>query len=672
MLQEPLPEKAAPEPSSKKARTDTGDDTIEYRLAANSYNHVAELVQDLRKAQERVKKRQESDSTVAKEDVDVVSDLLSKYSDAKLDHALKISGGRSRPSQVLTVHSHVQGGRAQQLYTGLQLRSVAGEKREEIDATKLPNGFDVVEAAFLDAAKPSANQTARTFGEVFRPGRKVKSLEKPVFHRGTGNTRLSFAKPYENLPTTNKDDYRCAILTTGHWLDYAAPGVRTGSSDEADALFSRAFSSFAPTVDNSGSVVAHTSKSRQWYRKSGQHRLYTALPTPHEDLDFDESVYLDWNEPEEMSTEPVIRDAELEIPKVQDEDTDFVTELSELLQTLSSYQRLREVNINTPPDDIGNPSEPEQATYVLLRDQLKVLVAQLPPYLVSKLDGDQLAELNISTSIQLSMPEYSGTGQPDDYTLEEQRRILRQNTASVRPAAAVQAPTRNSYMGTTTPAGGYGAPARQYGTTGTATPSMPGYAQRAAQQQMYGTPKPNAVPPANNYVHTPVYQNRQPFPNATIQQFQRYQQNGMVTPPTQSSQTPYSQQRTQAPTSFQPSTHSNYSQQPPAPQYGRPSNPQPLANGHIQHQQRQAYTPNTMYPSTANLTGNPNATIQQVKAAQAQAQAHLARTRQGSGTPQPKEILPRPASAMSGISTNSQTVNGARAGTPVSNTNTGS
>lgn len=657
---------------SKKPRTETTHDTIEHRLAANLYSHVSKLVEDLRTAQEQVRKRQAPDSGVTKEEMDTVGELLLQYSVPKSEDTPKKFPERSRPSQVLTVHSGVQGGRAQQLYTGLQLPMVDGIEREEIDLTKLPNGFDIVEAAFLDATKPNTKQTTRTFGEVFRPGRKLKSLERPVGTRQNGRTHLDFVKPYDDLPVSNKDDYRGATLTTGSWLAYTAPGAMMGSSKDDDTLFSRAFSSFAPTVDNSSSVVACTTKLGQWYRKSGQGRLHNILVGASEDREFDDSVYLDWDEASEVPMEPIVEDTGKEISEAHDDDLDTITEVSELLQTLSSYQRSRQIKLNPPPDEISSPSDLEKATYEILRDQLKVIVSQLPPYLVSKLDGDQLSELNISTSIQLSVAEYTGTGQPDDYVLEESRRILRQNTAAARPPVTVQPPARNSYMGTNTQPGGYNAQNRQYGTTATTTPSMPGYAQRAAQQQMYNTPKPNVMPQTNNYVHTSAYQTRQPFPNATIQQFQRYQQNGMVTPSTQSSQTPYNQQRTHTPMSYPAGTQPNYSQQQPAPQYGRAGNPPPLANGHMQPSQpRPAYHQNTMYPSTPNLTGNPNATIQQVKAAQAQAQAHLAQARQGSGTPQPKEILPRPASAMSGISTNSQAVNGVRSGTPVSNANTG-
>jgi len=278
------------------------------------------------------------------------------------------------------------------------------------------------------------------------------------------------------------------------------------------------------------------------------------------------------------------------------------------------------------------PTGPEADTFELLRQQLSILVAALPPFAVAKLDGDQLQALQISTHILVQTPEIVGVGQPDEGTLQRQREALAQQAAMARPA--VPPPVRNSYT-STTPAASYSNQNRSYSGNTTQAPSMPGYAQRNAQ--MYNTPRPNVPAVAAPYPQTPSYQRpTQPYPGATIQQYQRMQ-NGYG----QTAQTPYQQRPAQAPYQA-PSQIQNTTQ------YGSSASPaKPMVNGQVYTpqtaQQAIVQPPRNQYstpiPSTSLLQGpyaqaNSHATIQQIKAAQQAGQMNVKPSQSQSPQPQ--------------------------------------
>jgi len=570
-------------------------------------------------------------------ELQAVEDLLERY--ASSSTSKDATHPSSFGAEVMTVRSVVDGGAPKQLFTGLRIRPGLGLKTEEIDIRKLPSGFDIVETMPAALSQKPTTKDTRTFGDVFKQLRNARQLEPPRSSRGSQSTELNFEKPFETSANINKEDYRLANLKAGYWLEYATSPADhgrqplqppTSSKQDSQALFKACFSSFAPSEDNTWAVVPRSERSRKWYKKYGAQAMRKVMATGAR------------QEPATTSTYPEIGDDyqqlidDFEPETIADtspnSEREVLEEISELLQTLSSYQQIRDLERNRLYNTISKPTGPEADTFEMLRQQLSVLVAALPPAAVARLDGDQLNALNIRTSILIQTPEVAGVGQPDEGTLQRQREALAQQAAMARPVNAP--PTRNSYT-SSTPMPAYNNQARTYSGNSTQTPSMPGYAQRNAQT--YSTPRPNVPAAATSY--TPSYQRpTQPYPGATIQQYQRMQ-NGYG----QSVQSPYQQRPAQAPYQAQ-------GQMQNATQYARSASPaKPMVNGQMYASQiAQQQTPqpqrnqySTPTPSTSLLQGpyaqaNSHATIQQIKAAQQAGQMHAQPSQ--SQSPQPQSM----------------------------------
>lgn len=581
-------------------------------------------------------------------DFDAIERLLSRHSSSPtIITSVQDSASTANAGQVITLRSN-DGGVVKQLFTGLRKIPRANIELEDIDIRQLPSGFDVADAAVIDSA-PSTDHEPRTFGDVFRPARNLRPLDQPKSSRGTKDTFLNFVKPIDNQLVGNRDDYRSASLSSGSWLQYAMPDLEDGKLVHKDAtavkndpasMFKAAFSSFAPTQDNTSAVVPNSDRSRQWFRKYGDLAVNTISGRSASD-EWSTNIYPDIDDDYQQLIDNFVSTSEedaKEIPEsTDDSEKDVLEEISDLLLTLSSYQHLRDLDRTRVFAASAKPVAPEVDVYDLLRDQLKLLISTLPPFAVAKLDGNQLEALNLDTKIVVNTPDIAGTGQPDEGFLQRARLLQAQQQP---PARSVQ--SRNSYT-TSTPSAAYNAQPRAYNSNVATTPSMPGYAQRGAQ--MYNTPRPNVATNTTSYSQS-SYQQRpqQPYPGATIQQFQRMQ-NGY----TQNSQTPY-QPRSSIQTPYQPQTTNTMQS------YGRPNSPaKALTNGTSQTQPyRNSYSAAS---STALLQGpyaqaNAHATIQQVKAAhqlqQQQSQQSLSQSpqpqsiqsvqqqRQASGTPQPQ------------------------------------
>lgn len=665
-------------PQPKKQKIETDGDTIEGRLASQYYSSIDDLIADFRRAVNQVKDGKLPNGYNEKSslsDVDKIEQILSSYSHNS-DSSSRIVARHpvGQAGQVLTLRSAVEGGGTRQLFTGLRIQPAKDMELNEIDARTLPNGLDIVESAVSTVAPIAAEKEARTVGEVFRQLRNIRQLETPKNSRGTRDIVLEFTNPIEMLKPSNKEDHRLANLNAGSWLEYSIsdydsiqqhPQQPKASIKDTDTLFKATFSSFAPSQDNSNAIISSTDRNRQWYRRHGAKAMakitgkvadspfHSVVEYPQIDDDFAQVI-----------SEFVPEDAETlqALSNIQprgDEPDDILDEISELVQTLSSYQALRDIDKNRVVNVNVRPSRPELEIFELLRKQLRLLVESLPPYTIAKLDGDKLRDLNISTTIVIPTTDFAGTGQPDEYTVRRSRLAQAQQITAQRPVNQPQPTTRNSYTTSGSNAAAYNTNARLYNNV-TTTPSLPGYAQR--NQHMYNTPRPN---PSGNvaYNQTPAYnRNQQPYPNATIQQFQRLQQNNYNT--NNSQQTPYNPQRgaISSNQSMAQSNTANYA-------HRTSSSAQPMTNGQAYSQQ----TPQRHYSghaqgqtpfqpnSYAQVT--PNATIQQAKAAiqlqkqqshsqspQPQSIQPAQQQRQASSTPQ--SIPPRPASALSSTSGN--------------------
>ncbi|KAL5001154.1 hypothetical protein BDV10DRAFT_160734 [Aspergillus recurvatus] len=386
-----------------------------------------------------------------------------------------------------------------QLYSSLQksvkipLSSDESEPKKYVEVQTplpevgLPNGITTTKVSPYDGEKKS-NVAKRTFGEVFAPKSTLPQLELP--RRARRSSQITWIDPFDAVTNYkgflgDRNNYSFAHLPSGNWLQYG--GVTSSPSfwgrrqkqqspqqhgeeryhedpmlwvDDDAAILQGVYSSFAPSFDSSGAVVQADSKNLVWWNKRGAKRVNALLsladgefakdPTvqPGSIGDLDESTldemvksfnpadFVDPSIPSETAKDDTAQADKTSEGKDTD---DLLTEISELLETLSSYQKIRHLEFpassqasapnqsveakDTPsaqstPD---KPSDAEQEVYETLRSSLSILVSQLPPFAVAKLNGDQLAELNISQKILVESTDYSGSMEKDDYTLQQER-----------------------------------------------------------------------------------------------------------------------------------------------------------------------------------------------------------------------------------------------------------
>jgi hypothetical protein len=560
-----------------------------------------------------------------------------------------------------------------------------------LDVKSLPNGMTVIDPGALHAhRKLRGSKDTRTLGDVFQSHRSLKPLEAPQPSRsGLRDSKLEFVSlasvgTLDRATSTYKGDYKFAALPAGEWLQYSneatAPqndldakkrqrdqalsqgGSKANSSQDEvlehdqmqiKALFQAAYSSFAPTVDNSAAIIPENTRSQLWWERVGRKRFNSRLSSvlyPEADLDGDMSAAN--QESSSQQFENVVQHFELEDSPLIDHrdetkavegsqrDTDeLLTEISELLETLSSYQRIRNLALTPRPGALetakattasATPSDAEYDTYEMLRSQLILLIDSLPPFAIAKLNGDQLESLNISTRLVVENYDYPGTMEPDEQTLQRRRAAAAAAAAASRTAVAP--PGRPSTYQTPSAAtnynrGAYGAnTARQPYQQ----PSRPTYGTASTPAQPYQTPRPPSsssqrpnYPQQYQPTTTPAYSQ-----GPSVQQFQRPMQNGYGSYTGTPSQSGYAQRPTQP--GYQQRAQEN------AQNYARSASPQkPATNGQQPYYpQRQHQPPQSGY--SAQRTGSASysvseqqAAIERTKLAQ---QQHL--QRQSPGTPQ--------------------------------------
>ena len=508
----------------------------------------------------------------AKEGIATIQDFLTKASRLHTGNVkqecgegetkVTLSHDARNGGQVLTVRTQTNTG-PRQVFSGLQ-RSARLETQgadssvttfdiaAPIDLKKLPNGFDIVEPSPLEAhMKRREEKHTRTLGEVFAPSRNALPLEAPRPSKTTtrGNS-LDFVSASETRFAQRGDsifkaDHLYSTLPTGQWLRYKQDQAKV------DGLFQAAYSSFAPSYDDSVAVIPQRTRTDLWWKKLRQRKsgLESADEYPEDMVMQTMSANIPENEfaeavanfqPDETDPEETLRlNAEM-----NDVD-DVLREVSDLLQTLSSYQRNRDVELSGIAS--STPSASEFDTYEILKSQLSILVNTLPPFAVAKLDGEQLKELNISTTLVSSENDYPGVGEPDDAELQRRRAKLAAANAASRTPAPVQTAARPT---------AYQAPVANYTQR---TPAYSSTAATYARPAQYQTPRPpSAVAqrpayPQAQYGTTPAYS--QP---TSLQQFQRPMPNGY---PSYGSSTPqvaqYAGQQKPMMNGHRPSTYGN-------------------------------------------------------------------------------------------------------------------
>lgn len=625
----------------------------------------------------------------------------------------------------------------------------------QLRESALPNGITTTKVAPYNIE--TQPETSRTLGEVFAPPPTLQQLEPPRKTRPwPRNSSTLWIDPFEAITNIKsipgeKNNYGFASLPAGQWLQYG--GVTSSPSywsrkqkqhgqnsedvdfaekleetpvspEDVSDLVQGAYSSFAPSFDSSGAIVQSHSKNLVWYAKRGARHFRTLVSLYNAARQELPALQEGTTDLDESSLEDAVKTFEPDgLPEEKPEETDskdldhVLREVSELLETLNSYNQVRSLdplNTNLPnPEskdsatDVGAPDAPsaaEKEIYETLRSSLAAIVATLPPYAVAKLNGEQLADLNISQKVVIKNPDYHGTMEQDDYTTQQMR------LAAAAPAAAGVSRTSTPHIAPASRSGSYQAPQaaagaynqRVYPSNARVPPPAGGY--QAGQQyyvgrqpstsgpytpgaapQSYASARP-AVPAAGRPGYVPPYSQ----PAAALQQFQRAGPNGygpystpQGTSPAQGTPQPYAA-RSGQPGAYNASFGAGRSaspQKPPA-AYATPQPRTPYANATSSnpqqryHPQQQpphygAYPPNQASPPPATYSNSavpvnyPRSAAEQTAVMDRnKAQIAANQQRQNSGTPQPLVPQQRPQSSQSSSQERSVTPGSKPNGTP--------
>ncbi|KAJ5046551.1 uncharacterized protein L3040_003791 [Drepanopeziza brunnea f. sp. 'multigermtubi'] len=449
---------------------------------------------------------------------------------------------------VLTLYGTITAPNPKQLFSSLQIPTkIKGEDRAVLQTLReagLPNGITATQVVPFEATGLAEDKKpVPTLGELFPTPSTVPALQppKPSKVATTRSSNVGWYQPCVTEPVSRSASYFKQAISTGQWLDYSKAfppqqGVKRKQRDRAlsfggsktpasesdsaesealklEALFRGAYSNFAPVKDDSAAVAPTGIMNRLWWQELGERSFEKMVenwdnneqamtPGPalknSEVVDDDEEYAMFAKAIEAMGDDPIdpsLGTWEAAAEKsAEEKDVDEIIEgISELLETLNSYQRIRHMSLNasnrpagllSAPDTtaLGTPSKPsesEQATYEILKSQLTLMIASLPPFAVAKLDPDRLADLAISTKIEVQSTNYQGVMEEDEASARAKAAALAAATAASRPAVpATMHRTSSSSL--------YG---NQYAPSPRPVP--------AATQQYYNSQTPIRPPPTN-------------------------------------------------------------------------------------------------------------------------------------------------------------------------------
>lgn len=405
----------------------------------------------------------------------------------------------------------------------------------------LPNFISTSTIPSRPVGEDTKNKKASTFGAIFAPPPSLPKLQPPKPSKKlttTGNT-IAFVPVDQPTRSARRDgfNYPAAKQSVGNWLGYGgvdspqeptSPQAKRKQRDrtlstgeafqapspeekeaqkraETEALFRKVYGSFAPNYDNAGAVVPQETRNEVWWNKIADRFAAVSMAIDPALLNLGVEETPD-PEKEDAAIKEAVESfdpAALGLDKLEEEQKEdkeveeMLQEVSNLLETLSSHQRIRNSSLatssrttvgqNNPLTDLmGSPSTPstaEMETYKTLKLQLALLVNSLPPYAVARLNGDQLEELNIKTSIVIE------TDNPRGVMAEDERaRAFKQQTYAATAAPMVP----NLHRAGSGSYGSYNATPSQYNRTpapATSRPAAPGFYPSQAQQS-----RPAALP----------------------------------------------------------------------------------------------------------------------------------------------------------------------------------
>lgn len=398
------------------------------------------------------------------------------------------------------------------LFSSLPKREPAPDHPEglvkPLPDVQLPGGVSTT--TVLPASTSDSSSRVPTLGELFPSPSNLPPLQPPKAPKtATKSKVLGFYHPeLAERSRYRQGSYFSTDLTTGAWLDYsnATPpsknrsrqrertlslaGQKPSTADlemsEMESLFRGAFSSFAPEKDDSGAIVPSGEVARLWYQRQGHRYMQQMIESElAEDA-------IDANEEDGQEAVPMLIDEDViaealekwdgsmvdpsltiddVLGKKSDEDKeidDTLQEISDLIETLSSYQRNRNMALPTSQNrnsadpaktDMLNgslaqePTDEERDTYQMLKDQLAIIIQGLPPYAVARLNSDKLEGLNVSTKLEVRSDVYKGVMEED-----EAARLKQQQQAAVQAAQTPRQPQRAPSFQSGTPYQQYNRP----------------------------------------------------------------------------------------------------------------------------------------------------------------------------------------------------------------------
>lgn len=701
LLKRPLPDPSHEgEPSAKKPKSgdaDTKPVSIADKISNNAYADVEELYRDLNQV---TKDRVQELEAVAPgahpssndDDIAKVADFKSKAYELwrreaaypnvpRLSTKLSLRDAPTSASGGVVLTMMGAAPTLRPLFSSLEHATTPDGRLKTIPTDALPHGVTATRILPEATAGSEKNGRSLTLGELFPSPRNLPPLQPP---KAPKNTTKGNVLEFYNPELTEKSKYRSNTyfsqpLSAGHWIDYshATPtthvktkqreraqslaGHKPSSTElemsEMEALFRGAFSSFAPSKDDSAAMISSRQVGRVWWTRVG-HRNFNRLveaeiAEENEDNDvrdlvtgteFDEERVKDiidnWDD--EM-VDPTLEEA---LGKKDDGEKDLeaaLDEISDMIDTLASFQRNRNLALPTSQDRYSadpvngdmlrngslshQPSEEEMMTYEVLKAQLALIIKTLPPYVVARLNSDQLADLAVSTKIEVRTDEYKGVMEEDEparlarqaaqaaanNTQRQQHRVSNAGAASQYPAQQYPGhftpnarPIANAQHFPQTPARGQVPPPYQQRPPSTVPIPQPQYShqrpQPPASQHRPQTFAPQLAKAQTPYGHsnmqpytaTPTQPRMQPHPGnymppaaSPANRYPPGYQGGYQQPHQQPHQPihPQHMQIPQHPNNMQHSGHS------PRPIQAQHTQMAPHPQQHMQHPPQQPYSP---------------------------------------------------------------------------------
>ncbi|KAB8532539.1 hypothetical protein FH972_025484 [Carpinus fangiana] len=523
-----------------------------------------------------------------------------------VDHA--IESGKT----VLTLYGNAQGHK--QLFSSLQ-RPLAQSPNRPGDSSQtaleqpviplrengLPNNIFSTKVVPVAAEDVASTRKGLTFGDVFATPPSIPQLQPPKSRNGQARgDSLSWAKD-KPAQETRRLGHTFEKLPAGQWLGYGgvvqtqeptSPEAKRKRRDRAlstgeavlapsesakaaqmqakeDALFRSAYSSFAPSRDNGGVLISEEDKSQIWWERHGRDYFDQLFAYPLDGVvEGDPTLhYISEAYDEEADIaqaiqefEPADFEASLSIASREDRETEeILSEISEMLETLHSHQRIRNLSLSGNPkssispstslnDLTGTPSTPSTAEMLLhdtLKQQLALMISMLPPYAVCKLNGNQMEELYISRHLPFEDSDYRGVMDEDQASrLARQaalqaavgtangppRPLATPGSFSARPSPMVAAqpgkPTGASYNGYPQNAASRGPSYARQPLSSWQPQSQQGYHRSGYSQTGYSPQTPSStqgIPPNRGRPSSNTYSGGRPLINGYSSQAGQYQ-----------------------------------------------------------------------------------------------------------------------------------------------------